>query len=69
MYYEKITLTSQDIRILFKSKKGTLSSKTVTELKQRARAQMAADSIPILNSTDVNTRAAYKSWGLDIADL
>ena len=69
IYYENIELTSQDIRTLFKSKKGDLSSKTVTELKKRAREQMVADRIPSLNSANVNTRAAYKSWGLDIADL
>ena len=68
-YYENIELTSQNIRTLFKSKKGDLSSKTITQLKNRASEQMAADNIPSLNSANVNTRAAYKSWGLDITDL
>ncbi len=65
LYYEKTELTNKDIEDLF----GKHASSTIARLKEKARQQMTEDNVPVWNAQRVNTEAAYKSWGLDIADL
>lgn len=66
LYYERIELSSKDIKNLFGN---TVSSSTITRLKSLARETMIEDNTPVWNATNVNTRVAYKSWGIDINDL
>lgn len=65
LYYEKSELTNADIKELF----DVHSSATIAKLKNLVRERMAAENVPVWNSQNVNTAAAYKSWGLDISDL
>lgn len=66
IYYERIELTNSDIRKLFGKERGNA---TIAKLKRKAREVMAENNTPIWNAQYVNTEAAYKAWGLDIADL
>ncbi len=65
LYYERLELTNSDIRELF----GNISSQTIVKLKKKVREVIAEEDIMPWNSRRVNTEAAYKVWGLDIADL
>lgn len=65
LFYSKPDLFNDDIRALFEC----VSDSTITRLKNKARAYMIENDMPSWNATAVNTEAAYKSWGLDIADL
>lgn len=65
LYYEKIELVNKDIVELF----GNLSSATVSRLKAKAREQMAADDVSSWSGFGVNTKSAYKSWGISIEDI
>ncbi len=65
LYYERFELTNSDIRELF----GNISSQTVVKLKNKAHEVIAEEKIMLWSSRRVNTAAAYKAWGLDIADL
>ncbi len=65
LYYERIELSNSDIRELF----GNLSSTTMVKLKKKAEEVMTEENIMRWNTLCVNTEAAYKAWGLDIADL
>ena len=48
---------------------GHLSSATISRLKGKARQKMIEDNVPCWNARFVNTRVAYKTWGLAIEDL
>lgn len=65
LYYTKTELSCNDIKELF----DVHSSATVTKLKALAREQMTSEKISAWDSRNVNTAAAYKSWGLNISDL
>lgn len=65
MYYEKIVLTTSDIKELF----GNIGASTVTKYKNKAKQVMAEENVMPWNSSSVDTVCAYKAWGLDIADL
>lgn len=65
LYYERIELSSSDIVKLF----GKIGASTVVKLKRKAREVMTEENTPIWNAQNVNTEAAFKAWGLDIADL
>lgn len=65
LYYERIELSSSDIRELF----GRLASSTIAKLKALAREKMLENDRPIWNAQCVNTEDAYTAWGLDIASL
>ncbi len=65
LFYERIELSNSDIRELF----GNISSQTIVKLKKKASEVSAEEKIIPWNSRYVNTEAAYKAWGLDIADL
>lgn len=65
LYYEKNELSSDDVKRLF----GVHSSATVAKLKNLARERMAAENVPVWDARNINTRVAFKAWGLDISDL
>jgi len=65
LYYEKAELSSSDIKQLF----SVTANSTVSRLKDLAREQMASDGTPSWDARNVNTAAAYQSWGIDPADL
>ncbi len=65
LYYERIELSNSDIKELF----GSIGSATISKLKKKAEEVMTEENITRWNTRHVNTEAAYKAWGLDIADL
>ena len=65
IYYSRIEMGNKDITELF----GDLSSATISRLKQKAREQMAIDSVQSWTGYGVSTESAYRAWGLNIADL
>lgn len=65
IYYENIEIGNADIKSLF----GKVGSQTIVKLKEVAKKQMAEDEVPSWNAMHVNTKAAYKAWGIDIEDL
>lgn len=65
LFYERIEIGNKDILTLF----GKMGENKVLRLKQVAKDQMHEDEVPSMNPVYVNTRAAYKAWGLDIKDL
>lgn len=71
MYYECIELHNDDIQKLFISDKTSrpISRCKVNELKKLARERMGEENTLVWNALAVNTKAAYKAWGLDIDDL
>lgn len=64
MYYSKIELRSSDIKDLF-----DCSGATASKIKKIAREYMREQNTPVWNAGQVNTKAAYEAWGLDIDDL
>lgn len=65
LYYETFELSSKDIRMIF----GTKSTATEAKLKKMVRVEMAKTGKKPWNDSCVPTEAAFKAWGLDIADL
>lgn len=66
LYYANIELYNRDIAELFGEKIG---GNRILKLKREARKKMDEENIPMWNAYAVNTKAAYKAWGLDIDDL
>lgn len=64
LYYERVELSSKDIKELF-----GCSASTATGLKQAALEQMEKEDLPRWSQHNVNTEAAYRAWGLEIATL
>lgn len=62
LYYERVELSTKDISELF-----VCSATTVSALKRLALEQMERDEVPRWSVRNVNTEAAYRAWGLDIA--
>lgn len=65
IYYNRIELSNKDIQELF----GSISSNTISKLKQLAVERMEEYDVPSWNAKYVNTESAYKAWGLDIQSL
>ena len=65
LYYEKSEIGNPDIRKLF----GKISTGRIVGLKNLARELMIENKCRVWNPVSVNTKLAYKSWGLDIKDL
>ncbi len=65
LFYEKIEIGNQDILTLF----GKMGGRKILLLKRAAKEQMDEDEVPNMNALYVNTKSAYKAWGLDIKDL
>ena len=66
MYYNKLALRNDDIRALFGA---NICRARICKLKEMARQVMYDENMMSLDDTSVRTEAAYKAWGLDIADL
>lgn len=64
IYYEYIQIGNREIMELF-----GVSDATALKLKKLAKEQMDAEGILPWNALQVETKAAYRAWGLDIADL
>lgn len=64
LYYAKTEIGSQDIKRLFDVSDGKASA-----LKKQAREAMREKGVITIFPTNVNTKAAYEAWGLDIAEL
>ena len=65
LYYTHSELSNKDIVELF----GKLSSATISKLKKRVYENMAEEGSQIWNANFVNTKVAYRTWGIDIDDL
>lgn len=65
IYYTKIELDCADIHELFPS----ASKSTVTKLKNKARELMTEKGVLTYGTYSVNTKTAFKAWGLDISDI
>ena len=65
LYYTHSELSNKDIVALF----GKLSSATISKLKHKVYENMADEETPIWNANFVNTKVAYRTWGIDINDL
>ena len=66
MYYERIELSTADIKKIFGGKVGDF---TLRNLKRAAREMVVETGELVWDAKKINTRAAYKAWGLDIQDL
>lgn len=64
IYYEKIEIGNQDIMKIF-----GVSSTTATNMKRSVRKSMAEQNKKCMFRGNVNTKIAFETWGLDIADL
>ena len=65
IYYTRLQLNNQDIAELF----GNHAQSTISALKRIARDYMIENNILLYNSRDVNTKAAYAAWGIDIVEI
>lgn len=64
LYYDSIEIGSQEIKELY-----SCSSATAKRLKDIALAEMAKEGKRPCLRAHVNTRMAFKAWGIDIADF
>lgn len=64
IYYEKRELRIGDIMDLF-----DCSRTRATALRKRALEEQAASEEPLWDNRAVNTKCAFKSWGIDIREL
>lgn len=64
IYYTFPELGTDEVIRLFGCSKAT-----ATRMKKRVRERQIREGIITLSDANVNTKAAYKEWGLDIADL
>ena len=64
LFYERNELSTQDIKTLF-----ACSVSTCSKLKHRAKEQMQEENTISWNASCVNTEAAFRAWGLDIAKM
>lgn len=65
IYYTRLQLNNSDIAELF----GNHAQSTISALKRVARDYMIENNIMFYNSRDVNTKAAYAAWGLDVTKI
>ncbi len=66
LYYERLTLSCEDIRQIF----GVTGKATVSKLKQQVIDYWAErGKNPVFRSARIITEDAYEAWGLDIDDL
>lgn len=65
LYYTKTELASADIRFLF----GQISDSKIQKMKHSVKIAMKDNNIPNLDCYCINTKIAYKVWGIDIEEL
>ena len=63
LYYEKPEITNADIKELF----GTGETQTI-KIKRAVKEEMAKQGVKSWLPHSINTRIAYKAWGIDIDD-
>ena len=66
IYYSYSEIGNAQIRELFGSQ---LSPNTVVRLKNLAREQMDEDGKLAFRPDCVNTKSAFKAWGIDISEM
>ena len=64
LYYTTMELSTQNIQAIF-----GCSRSLAQKLKKRGREEMSLSGTPGFNSRMVNTKCAYKSWGVDVPQL
>ena len=64
-FYNKTELRNGDIKELF----GDVSPRRLYALKEKAKEVERAEGIEKWNACAVNTKAAYKAWGIDVTEL
>ena len=64
IYYTFPELGTDEVIRLFGCSKAT-----ATRLKKRARDRQIREGIITFSDANVNTKTAYKEWGLDISEL
>lgn len=64
VYYERRELRIGDIMELFGCSRTRAST-----LRKRALEEQAAADVPLWDTRAVNTKCAYKAWGIDIREL
>ena len=64
LYYEKRELRISDIVSLF-----GCSKTRATELRKRALEEQADADEPLWDTRAVNTKCAYRAWGIDVREL
>ena len=64
IYYSNVEIFPKDVRKIF-----DISAATACRLCKVARDYMQKNDVVQWNSRAVNTKAAFKSWGLEIDDL
>lgn len=65
IYYSKYELRTKDILELF----GNIGSATATRLKRQAKEYAKANGVQEINAASVDTKAAFRAWGIDIKDI
>lgn len=64
IYYTYPELGTEEVVRLF-----GCSTSSATRLKKQARNQQMIEGVTSFSSSNVNTKIAYKVWGLDIAEM
>lgn len=64
IYYTYPELGTDEVIQLFGCSKAT-----ATRMKKRARERQIREGVITFSDANINTKIAYKEWGLDIADL
>lgn len=64
LYYARTEIGTQDIKRLF-----DVSDSKASALKKAARKAMRDKDVITIFPMNVNTKAAYEAWGLDIGEL
>lgn len=65
IYFENFEIGNAEIEQIF----GSMSSATMSKLKKMAREKMVEEEMLQYSAHSVNTKIAYKVWGIDIEDL
>ena len=65
LYYSRLELSNTDIKALF----GGIGSARIVSLKRLVKESMPEGALYLTNPLYVNTKYAFKAWGLDIEEI
>ncbi len=65
IFYQYPEIGTREMLLLFTQR----SKSTINRLKRLAQKQMLDDKVHTHGMYKVNTKSAYKAWGIDIEDL
>lgn len=65
IYYAYTEIGNKEIRELF----GKMGNSTIAQYKRAVIAQQAEDEVYTSGFATVDTKTAYKVWGIDVEDL